>query len=139
MKFTEEKLELAIIDLLKQEGFYHFVGNDIARSSNSDVLIKDDLISFLKKRYNEDGITQNEIESIIRKLEVFPHSDLYESNKEIIKLISNGFLLKREDRSQKDLFIELIDFSKDQQNNYKAWNTSSARARAVSCFTIGAG
>ena len=121
-KFTEEKLELAIIDLLQQEGFKHFVGNDIVRSSNSDVLIKDDLISFLKKRYSQDGITQNEIESIIRKLEVFPHSDLYESNKEIIKLISNGFLLKREDRSQKDLFIELIDFSKDQQNNYKIVN-----------------
>ena len=48
-KFTEEKLELAIIDLLKQEGFNHFVGNDIARISNSDALIKDDLISFLKK------------------------------------------------------------------------------------------
>jgi type I restriction enzyme R subunit len=122
MKFTEEKLELAIIDLLQQEGFEHFTGNNIARSSNSDVLIKDDLISFLKKRYSKDGITQNEIESIIRKLEVFPHSDLYESNKEIIKLISNGFLLKREDRSQKDLFIELIDFSKDQQNNYKIVN-----------------
>ena len=121
-KFTEEKLELAIIDLLKQEGFNHFVGNDIARISNSDALIKDDLISFLKKRYSKNNITQNEIESIIRKLEVFPHSDLYESNKEIIKLISNGFLLKREDRSQKDLFIELIDFSKDQQNNYKIVN-----------------
>ena len=88
-KFTEEKLELAIIDLLKQEGFNHFVGNDIARISNSDALIKDDLISFLKKRYSKNNITQNEIESIIRKLEVFPHSDLYESNKEIIKLISN--------------------------------------------------
>ena len=121
-KFTEEKLELAIIYLLKQEGFNHFVGNDIARISNSDALIKDDLISFLKKRYSKNNITQNEIESIIRKLEVFPHSDLYESNKEIIKLISNGFLLKREDRSQKDLFIELIDFSKDQQNNYKIVN-----------------
>jgi type I restriction enzyme, R subunit len=122
MKFTEEKLELAIIELLKQEGFEHVVGNDVARNSTSDVLIKGDLQNFLSCRYKNDGITKNEIESIIRKLEVFSHSDLYESNKEIIKLVSDGFLLKREDRSQKDLFIELIDFLEFEKNNYKIVN-----------------
>ena len=106
MKFTEEKLELAIIELLKQEGFEHVVGNDVARNSTSDVLIKGDLQNFLSCRYKNDGITKNEIESIIRKLEVFSHSDLYESNKEIIKLVSDGFLLKREDRSQKSADCE---------------------------------
>ena len=122
MKFTEEKLELAIIELLKQEGFEHVVGNDLARNSTSDVLIKGDLQNFLFNRYKDDGITKNEIESIIRKLEIFSHSDLYESNKEIIKLVSDGFLLKREDRSQKDLFIELIDFLDISKNNYKIVN-----------------
>ncbi len=121
-KFTEEKLELAIIELLKQEGFEHVIGNDIVRNSTSDVLIKGDLQNFLFNRYKDDGITKNEIESIIRKLEVFSHSDLYESNKEIIKLVSDGFLLKREDRSQKDLFIELIDFLDISKNNYKIVN-----------------
>jgi type I restriction enzyme R subunit len=38
-------------------------------------------------------------------------ADLYESNKAIMKLVSDGFLLKREDRSQKDLYIQLIDYS----------------------------
>lgn len=122
MKFTEEKLELAIIELLKQEGFEHVVGNDVARNSTSDVLIKGDLQNFLYGRYKDDEITKNEIESIIRKLEVFSNSDLYESNKEIIKLVSDGFLLKREDRSQKDLFIELIDFLEFEKNNYKIVN-----------------
>ncbi len=122
IKFTEEKLELAIIDLLKQEGFRHFVGNDISRSSTSDVLIKEDLQNFLSSRYKNNGITKNEIESIIRKLDFFSSSDLYGSNKEIMKLVCDGFLLKREDRSQKDLFIELINYQDTTQNKYKIVN-----------------
>ena len=42
MKFTEEKLEKAFIELLGQEGFPHHLGNSIARSSD-EVLIEEDL------------------------------------------------------------------------------------------------
>jgi type I restriction enzyme R subunit len=68
------------------------------------------MTSGIAEQYADDNITRGEIDSIIRKLEVFPASDLYESNKAIIKLVSDGFLLKREDRSQKDLYIQLIDY-----------------------------
>lgn len=109
MKFTEEKLEQTIIKLLQDEGFPHVCGEDIARSSN-EVLIKADLIAYLKRRYSADNITDSEIDSIIRKLESFSSSDLYESNKAIMKMISDGFLLKRENRKKKDLYIQLIDY-----------------------------
>jgi len=33
MSFTEERLELAIIDLLKEEGFQHFNGESIHRTA----------------------------------------------------------------------------------------------------------
>jgi type I restriction enzyme, R subunit len=121
-KFTEEKLELAIIDLLTQEGFEYCVGSNINRNSTSDVLIKEDLQNFLSGRYKSEGITANEIESIIRKLEIFSSSDLYGSNRDIMRLVCDGFLLKREDRSQKDLFIELINYCDTSQNNYKIVN-----------------
>jgi len=110
MKFTEARLEQAIIELLEQQGYPHFVGESISRSSG-DVLIKDDLCQFLIRRYERDYITEGEIDSIIRKLESFAASDLYESNKAIMKMVSDGFLLKREDRNQKDLYIQLIDYS----------------------------
>jgi type I restriction enzyme R subunit len=109
MKFTEERLEQAIIELLGKEGYPHFCGETIERSPN-DVLIKTDLREFLAKRYQEDGITDYEIEQIIHKLEYLPASDLYDSNKAIMKFVSDGFLLKREDASQKDLYIQLIDY-----------------------------
>jgi len=108
-KFTEEKLEQAIIKLLQAEGYVYVPGQDISREP-TDVLIEDDLKEYLENRYVSDHITSAEINSIIRKLGTFPASDLYESNKAIMKMVSDGFLLKREDRSQKDLYIQLIDY-----------------------------
>ena len=110
-KFTEAKLEDAIISLLEAEGFPHVCGESIQRASVSEVLIKADLRAFLAKQYVADGITPGEIEAVIQKLEAFSSADLYESNKAIMKLVSDGFLLKREDHTQKDLYVQLIDYS----------------------------
>ena len=53
---------------------------------------------------------------------MLPASDLYGSNKDFMKLLSDGFLLKREDRNQKDLFIQLIDYTHADRNRYKIVN-----------------
>ena len=109
MKFTEDRLEQAIIELLAAEGYPHTLGEALDRNPN-DVLIKSDLRQFLATRYQADLITDYEIESIIHKLEYLPASDLYDTNKAIMKFIADGFLLKREDHTQKDLYIQLIDY-----------------------------
>jgi len=109
VKFTEEKLEQAVIDLFEAEGYKHLTGEQIHKEM-PDVLLRDDLKQYLLNRYSNEDITLNEIEVIIRKLDLCPASALYESNKEIIKLLADGFLLKREDRSKKDLYIQLIDY-----------------------------
>jgi len=121
MKFTEAQLEQAIIDLLNEEGYPHVLGKTIQREMG-EVLIKDDLRAYLVDRYSGDGITPDEIKLITRKLEVLPASDLYGSNKAFMTLVSDGFLLKREDRSQKDLFIHLVDYSAADKNIYKIVN-----------------
>ena len=130
MKFTEEKLEKAFIELLGSEEIPHVLGQDIQREP-SEVLIKEDLKNFLLNQYKVDGLTVAEAEIIIRQLENLPSSDLYEINKGIMKLVSDGFAFKREDRSKKDIWIYLIDYSdlpavgtkagKDN-NNYKIVN-----------------
>ena len=129
MKFTEAKLEQAIITLLAEQGFPHVSGttlsgsngapaplNDLNRNaagatSLPEVLIKDDLRAFLRKQYAGDEISEGEINSVITKLESYAASDLYASNKAIMKLVCDGFLLKREDHTKKDLYIQLIDYS----------------------------
>ena len=121
MKFTEAQLEDAFIELLGQEDIPHVLGVDIARSEE-EVLIKEDLKTFLLNQYKADKLTASEADQIIRQLEVFSSSDLYESNKAIMKLISDGFALKRDDRSQKDIWIYLIDYSDKNNNTYKIVN-----------------
>ena len=121
MKFTEAQLENVFIELLGNEGIPHLLGNAIVRKEN-EVLIKADIKTYLQNQYQKENITKSEIDSVIRKLEIFSASDLYESNKQIIKLVCNGFQLEREDRSKKDLYIHLIDYSDLDNNIYKIVN-----------------
>ena len=110
MKFTEEKLEKAFTELLGQQGFPHCLGNTIARKPD-EVLIEADIEMFLTKQYKAEGITVAEIKSIILQLKTLSNTDIYESNKIFIKLLSDGFILKREDRNNKDIYIQLIDYT----------------------------
>ena len=121
MKFTEAQLEAVFATQLEQEGYKHQLGGSISRKED-EVLIESDLREFLLARYRKNGITKNEVESIILKLKTLPASDLYESNKEFMRMLSDGFSLKREDRSQKDIWIYLIDYSKENENIYKFVN-----------------
>jgi type I restriction enzyme R subunit len=110
MKFTEEKLEQAFIELLGNESFPHFLGNTLFRADN-EVLIEEDLKGYLLSRYKKEQLTEIEAQSIILQLKSLSSSDLYESNKIIMRWLADGFILKREDRQQKDVHIELIDYS----------------------------
>lgn len=110
MKFTEAKLEQAFCELLKNEGYQHTLGNTLNRQPE-DVLIEDDLYSYLSNRYEAEGLTGSEIKSIILQLKTLPGSDLYESNKKFMKWLSDGFILKREDRNLKDIYIQLINYT----------------------------
>jgi type I restriction enzyme R subunit len=110
MKFTEYQLEKAFIDLLKAEDIPHVNGGTISRDFQ-EVIFEDDLKSFLLNQYKNENLTTVEADQIINRLKTYSSSDLYESNKAIMKLVSDGFILKREDRSKKDIYIQLIDYN----------------------------
>ena len=137
MKFTEAQLEQAFISLLQEEKMTHLVGGEVRKTEHNgtaepttvyghivseQVLLTEDLKNYLRTAYATENITENEIESIVRDLDRLPSSDLYESNKTIMKMVSDGFLLKREDRSQKDFYVQLIDYSERDNNSYKIVN-----------------
>lgn len=111
MKFTEHKLESTFIELLSREGYAHSTGASVPRASVEEVLIVNDLRQFLLSRYEKEKLTEQEMNAIILKLKSLPASDLYESNKQFMQMLSDGFILRREDRTQKDVHIELIDYT----------------------------
>ena len=120
MDFNEHALEISIMELFQDEGYEFVEGNQIHRDK-SEVLLKEDLQEFLFNQYGCDGITQAEISTILLRL-YNTNGSLYEANKTVIDLISNGFILSREDRTQKDLYIQLVDFDHPENNIFKVVN-----------------
>lgn len=118
--FNEHALEMSIMELLKDEEYTYLNGNQIHRE-RTEVLLVDDLKQYLYSRYASDGITPSEVDSIILMLRNI-YGTIYEANKAVYKMICDGFIFNREDITQKDLYIELIDFDTPENNIFKAVN-----------------
>ena len=114
----EAQLELAVMELFQEEGYEYVHGESIMREV-TEVLLRDDLRMYLKNKYQADGITEGEIDSIIFSLVSSSHDPLYEANKALYTKIVDGFIFRREDKSKKDLFIRLIDFTDVDNNIFK--------------------
>ena len=127
MQFTEHSLELSIMELFENEGYTHQTGQDIHREK-TDVLLPELLATFLRHRYAADGITESEIATIITQLKNISGSD-YDANKRMLDLICNGFTFRREDKTQKDLFIQLIDFEEPERNFFEIVNQVEIQGR----------
>ncbi|MEC4092469.1 type I restriction endonuclease subunit R [Myroides odoratimimus] len=120
MKYTESQLEQAFISLLETEGYRYINGKEFNRTSNQEVLIKDDLRQFLLHRYTD--LENIEVESIIQEIAFQPASNLYESNKYICKLLADGLIFKRNNPTKKDLHIRYIDIENVEANDFKIVN-----------------
>ncbi|MCB9813196.1 MAG: type I restriction endonuclease subunit R [Pseudomonadales bacterium] len=120
--FTEQQLEEAIVEMLTDKGYEHLLGENILNREITDVLIKDDIRNYLRKQYEKEGITSEEIDFLIRELESLDSALLYDSNRKFIRWLQDGYKLTRFDRSQKDILIRFIDFESTNNNTYKVVN-----------------
>ncbi len=60
-QFTEAQLEKAIIALFEQQGYTYVHGESI-HQKYEDILLTDDLRSFMLSRYSKDGLTETELQ-----------------------------------------------------------------------------
>ena len=120
-RFNEASLEQVVVERLEENGFTYIYGDDIEREA-TDVLIREDLISYLKKQYPE--LTETERARFIKTLDNYSagESALYDSNRDIMRLISNGVMFRRDNPQDKDVFIRLIDYDAPDKNIFKAVN-----------------
>ncbi|MCQ2276454.1 MAG: type I restriction endonuclease subunit R [Bacteroidales bacterium] len=121
MPFTESHLESAIIELFQQQEYDYVHGDNVVRNT-TDVILYTDLRTFLQRRYQHDGITANEIETAIGQLTAAAGSSLYEDNAHTLRLLMDGFTIKREDSSRPNLFINPIDYDFPENNIFKVVN-----------------
>lgn len=118
--FNEHALEMSIMELFGDERYTYMSGEQIHRE-RSEVLLTEDLKQYLYNRYAGDGITSSEVDGIILSLRNISGT-IYEANKAVHKMMCDGFILNREDRTQKDLYIELVDFDTPENNIFKVVN-----------------
>ena len=100
---------------------YAYLNGKQIHRERTEVLLVEDIKQFLYNRNAKDGITTSEIDGIILMLRNVSGT-IYEANKAIYKMLCDGFILNREDRTQKDLYIELIDFDTPENNIFKVVN-----------------
>lgn len=111
--FNEKQLEESIIALLQEQGYEHVKGDAIERDLD-EVVLRDDLRTYLRNRYSSDGITDTEVEAAIRVIVQKQGLSLYEENRHTLSLLMDGFSLKREDASNQNLYIYPIAY--DEKN-----------------------
>ena len=123
-QFHENELEDAIIELFKEQDYEYLCGDNMSRRYE-DVLIEDDLRSFLLQKYEADNLSDIEIQKIINKLSLISAMPLYQGNKETFMLINEGFDLMRDDTTKIAVHINYIDFDEPCNNRFKVVNQFS--------------
>ena len=114
--FNESQLEQSIIALLQEQGYDYTKGEEIVRDLD-EVVLRDDLAQYLRNRYNNDGITDTEVEAAIRVIMQKHGGTLYAENKQTLNLLMDGFSLKREDPTKQNLYIYPIAFDEANQKH----------------------
>jgi len=114
--FSEAELEAAIISLFQEQEYSHVRGETIHRRFD-EVLLKDDLRTYLSTRYSD--LTVTETEKIISRLENLPTTPLYAANRETFLLVNEGFDLVRDSPYKLALHINYIDYDKPENNIFK--------------------
>lgn len=119
--FNEAQLEQAFVELFKNEGYDYVHGENITRDTR-DVILYDDLRHFLQKRYKTEGITEDEINRAIAKLETSEGGGVYAENVEALRLLQEGFSLKRTNPELPNLYVCPVDYAEIGNNTFKFVN-----------------
>lgn len=129
-KFTEEELESAIITLFEARGYSYVHGDSIHRQFE-DILLEDDLRSYISSQYAAEALTENETQKIISRLRLIPATPLYYGNREAFWLINEGFDLTRDEPGKLALHVNYIDFETPGNNTFKVINQYSVQGERL--------
>lgn len=120
-KFTESELEKDNIELFQKQGYEYVHGVRLNRTADQ-ILLSEDLRSFLKRNYEWASLTDRELELAVNTISRIPSTPLSEGNKRAFKLINEGFDLQRDDPSKVALHVQYIDFDNPENNIFKVIN-----------------
>lgn len=125
-KFYESDYEEALISLLQEQGWEYTYGGSIHRN-NRDVLIIDDLKTYLQSHYAE--LTSDDLDEVINHLRYTGGQTHFEQLRNTYYLLRDGYRYTR--HADGEIFdIEYLDFEKESTHNIY---------RCVNQFEVGYG
>lgn len=131
VKFYESDLEEVAMDVLSGDefemGYTYCHGSELHREQD-EVLIIDDLFLYLIRRYPD--LSDTEIAKIGARVRATENTP-YETNRTFLRLLADGFDLKRDDPSKSDIHIELADYEHPEDNYFRVVNQFEVKQRQL--------
>lgn len=121
MDFNENSLELATIDMLREQGYDYVAGEEINRDYH-DVILEDQLFSALQ-RINP-SLQDSTIQEAIRQIKNLSQNNLIRNNKEFSRFLHSGVSVSEyhPEKGTVNTSVYLIDFNNPDNNDFLAVN-----------------
>lgn len=121
MDFDENSLELATIDLLREQGYDYVAGEEISRDYH-DVILEDRLFSALQ-RINP-SLQDSTIREAIRQVKNLSQNNVVRNNKEFTRFLHSGVPVSEyhPEKGTVNASVYLIDFNNPDNNDFLVVN-----------------
>ncbi len=125
-KFTEDQLELAIIELFCQQDAdgvrWAYADGEAMQRDLAEPLLEERLKASIRSRYERLELTDGEVQAVVNELKYVPDTPLYDGCRATFWLINEGYTLVREDPGKPAAHIEYIDFDDISNNDFLVVN-----------------
>jgi type I restriction enzyme, R subunit len=119
--FYESDYERIFMEKLQASGWTPKFGGSIARRID-DALIESDLKAFLRSRYAERGLTEDEYETAIARVRNVSGSTGYRAMANAVDLVRDGYDFVPKTPGLAPFKLEYVDFVHPERNLFKAVN-----------------
>lgn len=121
MNFDENSLELATIDMLREQGYDYAAGEAIERDYH-EVLLEDRLLSALQ-RINPK-LKDSTIREAVRQVKYLSQNNVLRNNKEFTRFLHRGVPVSEYDpeKGTVNTSVYLIDYNNPENNDFLAVN-----------------
>ena len=119
--YCESEYEYAVIAFLETEGWNYVSGNNISRENKKEVLIREDLCSFLAS--NNPDLTEDEICQLYENIRLVGAENDFATLHKVYGLMVNGIQFSPQNGLAK--MVQLIDFDDCNNNIFRVVNQFS--------------
>ncbi len=126
-KYYESEYEKAVVELLQAEGWQYTHGEQVHNRRVDEALIEDDLRDFIRFRYADRELTDDEIHTIVARLRNIGGVTDYEATFNTVELYRDGIDFSYPDGRKSAFHFDYIDFEHWDNNIFRVVNQFEMR------------